>query len=122
AAWITASRGNGYVEVADVWRRAGLGPAILERLAEADAFAALGLSRREALWAAKAIATARPLPLFARDMEGEAIDEPTAHLPEMSLGENVVEDYVATRLSLKAHPVALLRNILTPEGSERQTA
>jgi error-prone DNA polymerase len=120
AAWLTASRGNGYHEVADVWRRAGLGPAVLERLAEADAFAALGLSRRDALWAAKAIATAKPLPLFARDMEGEAIDEPAAHLPRMSLGEHVVEDYVSTRLSLKAHPVALLRGLLTPERRNGQ--
>ena len=30
------------------------------------------------------------------------------------LGEEVVEDYVATRLSLKAHPLALLRDVLTP--------
>ena len=35
-------------------------------------------------------------------------------LPQMTLGEEVVEDYVATRLSLKAHPLALLRNMLTP--------
>ncbi len=33
----------------------------------------------------------------------------------MSLGEEVVEDYVALRLSLRAHPIALLRPILTPE-------
>jgi hypothetical protein len=32
----------------------------------------------------------------------------------MTLGESVVEDYVATRLSLKAHPMALLRPFLTP--------
>ncbi|MCF6854859.1 hypothetical protein L4L49_29800, partial [Klebsiella pneumoniae] len=41
-------------------------------------------------------------------------DEPAAHLPAMTLGEEVVEDYVSTRLTLKAHPVALLRHILTP--------
>ncbi|MCA0872604.1 error-prone DNA polymerase [Seohaeicola saemankumensis] len=114
AAWLTAARGNGYTEVADVWRRAGLGPAVIVRLAEADAFAALGLSRRDALWAAKAIATPQPLPLFSQDIEGEIIDEPAAHLPQMTLGEEVVEDYVAMRLSLKAHPVALLRHLLTP--------
>ena len=114
AAWLTAARGNGYHEVGDVWRRAGLGPAVIEKLAEADVFAACGLSRREALWQAKAIATARPLPLFARGIEGEAINEPAAHLPQMTLGEEVVEDYVAMRLSLKAHPVALLRDRLTP--------
>ncbi|TMV06905.1 DNA polymerase III subunit alpha [Ruegeria sediminis] len=114
AGWLTAARGNGYQAVEDVWRRAGLGPAVIERLAEADAFAACGLNRREALWAAKAIATARPLPLFAQDLEGEALAEPAAFLPRMSLGEEVVEDYVALRLSLKAHPVALLRPLLTP--------
>ncbi|MFC3613296.1 error-prone DNA polymerase [Lutimaribacter marinistellae] len=116
AAWLTAARGNGYTEVADLWRRAGLTPLVLEKLSEADAFAALGLTRREALWAAKAIKTPRPLPLFAQGIEGEMIDEPAAHLPEMTLGEEVVEDYVSMRLSLKAHPVALLRHLLTPSG------
>ena len=47
-------------------------------------------------------------------MDGEAIFEPAPDLPAMTLGEQVVEDYVATRLSLKAHPVALLRAQLTP--------
>lgn len=115
ACWLTAARGNGYMEVEDLWRRAGLSPLVISRLAEADAFAALGLNRREALWAAKAITAKKPLPLFAREMEGESIIEPAAHLPQMSIGEEVVEDYVAMRLSLKAHPVALLRHLLTPE-------
>jgi len=88
--------------------------AVIERLAEADAFAGTGLTRREALWQAKAIASDRPLPLFAQNLEGEAIDEPAALLPQMGLGEEVIEDYVAMRLSLKAHPVALLRGVLTP--------
>jgi len=37
-----------------------------------------------------------------------------AHLPQMTTGEQVVEEYVSMRLSLRAHPVALLRHILTP--------
>jgi error-prone DNA polymerase len=44
-----------YDSVRDVWLRTGLSPHVLERLADADAFGALGLSRREALWAAKAL-------------------------------------------------------------------
>ena len=116
ASWLTAARGNGYTEIDDVWRKAGLAPGVIERLAEADAFAALGMKRREALWAAKAIASVKPLPLFAQGLEGEAIDEPAAMLPKMSLGEEVVEDYVAMRLSLKAHPLALLRDRLTPRN------
>jgi DNA-directed DNA polymerase III PolC len=115
AAWITAARGNGYRSAEDVWRRAGVSPATLARLAEADAFAALGLSRREALWQARAITAPAPLPLFAGDIDGEGIDEPAANLPVMSLGEEVVEDYVAMRFSLRAHPLALLRPLLSPD-------
>ena len=117
AAWLCAARGNGYLTVRDVWRRAGLAPPVLSRLAEADVFADIGLSRRAALWEAKALTADRPLPLFAGDIDGEQIDEPTALLPQMTEGEEVVEDYVAMRLTLRRHPVALLRHILTPEGS-----
>ncbi|WP_372887108.1 error-prone DNA polymerase [Shimia sp.] len=118
AAWITAARGNGYACVEDVWRRAGVSPPVLVRLAEADAFGDLRLSRREALWQARAIRSEKPLPLFAGDIDGEGIVEPAAHLPEMSEGEEVVEDYVAMRLTLRRHPVALLRHLLTPEAAE----
>ena len=114
ATWLTAARGNGYQSVRDVWRRAGLGPQVLARLAEADAFAPLGLTRRDALWQARGLAADKPLPLFAGDMDGEGGQEPAAHLPQMTEGEQVVEDYVAMRLTLRRHPVALLRHILTP--------
>ena len=114
ATWICIARGNGYRSVADVWRRAGIGPAIVARLAEADVFADL-MNRREALWEAKALFASGELPLFSGDMDGEGIVEPAAHLPEMTMGEQVVEDYVSMRLSLKAHPMALLRERLTPD-------
>ena len=90
---------------------------MVARLAEADAFASLGLSRREALWEAKALTADAPLPLFALDIDGEGVMEPVAHLPQMSLGEEVVEDYVAMRLSLRAHPLALLRPLLSPASA-----
>ncbi len=112
ARWIVAARGNGYQAVADVWRRAGVSPATLARLAEADAFAALGLTRRAALWEAEALAPGPALPLFSGDIEGEAIAEPAVTFPEMTLGEAVVEDYLALRLTLRAHPMALLRPYL----------
>jgi len=117
ALWISAARANGYRAVSDLWRRAGIAPRMLVQLAEADAFHALGLNRREALWEAKAVGGDKPLPLFAGDMDGEAISEPKAVLPQMSLGEEIVEDYVATRLTLRTHPVALLRHILTPDAA-----
>jgi len=115
ASWIAAARGNGYLGVEDVWRRAGTPPRLLAVLAEADAFAALGLSRRIALWEAKAIKGPVPLPLFSGDLDGEGIVEPHVTLPQMSLGQEVVEDYAALHLTLRAHPMALLRDRLTPK-------
>ena len=114
ATWIMASRGNGYQSVRDVWRRAGLGPSVILRLAEADIFVSMKLSRRDAIWEAKTLNSGPVLPLFAMDIDGEMVDEPTTLLPKMRLGEEVIEDYVSIRLTLKAHPVALLRHILTP--------
>jgi DNA-directed DNA polymerase III PolC len=113
--WLLAARGNGYLTVEDVWRRAGIPPHLLTILAEADAFTDIGLKRRDALWAAKAVQSVRPLPLFADDMDGEELFEPKVILPEMSEGEEVVEDYVSMRLTLRSHPLALLRPRLTPE-------
>ncbi len=107
ASWIAAARGNGYPDVESLWRRAGVHPDTLERLAEADAFAALGLTRRDALWAAKALKAPEPLPLFGHD--GEGGKEPTVSLPQMTLGQEVIEDYLSLRLSLRAHPMELLR-------------
>ncbi|MEM5581435.1 OB-fold nucleic acid binding domain-containing protein [Roseibium sp. AS2] len=89
--------------------RTGVASATLERLAEADAFAGMGLSRRAALWQVKTIRSAKPLPLFNDPIDGEAIFEPEVHLPAMHLGQEVVEDYLATRLTLRAHPMELLR-------------
>ncbi|MDO5704903.1 MAG: error-prone DNA polymerase [Paracoccus sp. (in: a-proteobacteria)] len=109
ADWIAAVRGNGYRDPQSVWLRAGVAPAVLERLAEADGFAGIGLTRRDALWQVRAIRAPAPLPLFADPIDGEAIDEPTVTLPAMQMGEEVVEDYVATRLTLRAHPMELLR-------------
>lgn len=114
ANWITAARANGYTSLDDLWRRAGTNPRSLRTLAEADAFADLDLNRRQALWEARAFTAPKALPLFAGDLDGEGIIEPAVHLPKMSEGEEVVEDYVAMRLTLRAHPMALLRHRLTP--------
>ncbi|MFO1143084.1 MAG: error-prone DNA polymerase, partial [Amaricoccus sp.] len=106
ADWIAAARGNGYRDVAALWRRAGTPPRLLTKLAEADAFASLGLSRREALWQVRAIGGNAPLPLFEG---GEGDEEGPVSLPPMTLGEEIVADYTALRLTLRAHPMALIR-------------
>ncbi|MFG6081422.1 error-prone DNA polymerase [Paracoccus litorisediminis] len=106
---ISAMRGNGYPDPESLWLRTGLVPAALKHLAEADAFAVMGLPRRDALWAVQAIRAPAPLPLFDDPIDGEGLNEPQVTLPVMHLGEEVVEDYVATRLTLRAHPMELLR-------------
>ncbi|MEM9061237.1 MAG: error-prone DNA polymerase [Pseudomonadota bacterium] len=105
--WISAARGNGYPDIESLWRRAGIARRALEKLANADAFAESGLARRHALWEAQGTSGAVPLPLFAEG--GEGLKEDVPDLPVPSLGEEVVEDYRALRLSLRAHPLAILR-------------
>ena len=98
-----------------VRRRAGVGRAALETLARADAFGSLGLDRRRALWAARGMEETA-LPLFAAADGCEAANEPRVALPATALGEQVADDYRALRLSLKAHPLALLRDVLGGRG------
>ena len=107
---VAARRGAApYASVEDLWRRAGVPAPALERLAEADAFACLGLERRQALWAVRGLVAA--LPLFA-----EAPAEPPVALAPMDEGGAVVEDYRSTGLSLRRHPVAFLREGLRARG------
>lgn len=109
ADWILLARANGYPDIPSLWHRAGVAPGTLERLAQADAFTGIGLTRRDALWQLKAIRAPAPLPLFHDPIDGEGIIEPKVTLPMMNLGEAVIEDYVSMRLSLRAHPVELIR-------------
>ncbi len=140
---VVARRGMNYDSVRDVWLRTGLNPRVLERLADADAFSSLGLTRREALWAAKALGRVGDsednLPLFTTAVmpraggasspseigAGSSVfadddrihsHEPDVHLPPMPIGEEVVNDYRFLRLSLRAHPAQFLRADLAARG------
>ena len=127
---IVERRGVTYNSVRDVWLRTGLSPRVLERLADADAFASLGLTRREALWAAKALGRVGDrdddLPLFTNSADDAAPHivsrEPDVALPPMPLGEEVVNDYRFLRLSLRAHPAQFLRADLDARGIARNEA
>lgn len=130
-------RANGYASIEGLQASLALPRNVLERLAEADAFRALGLSRRDALWAVRALeglsrrASAAdgedgrraelldaPLPLFAWHADdGLFRHEPAAELPTMAPSENVADDYATTSLSLRGHPVAFFRDRLTRIGA-----
>ncbi len=99
----------------DTLHRHGIPVPALEKLAAADAFRSLGLDRRAALWEVKALAKARPLPLFAfAKARDQGAEEPVA-LPEMPLSEHVVIDYQTLKLSLKGHPMSFLRELCVRE-------
>jgi error-prone DNA polymerase len=88
--------------------RAGLPARALKLLADADACASLNLNRRDAGWQALRTPT-DSLPLFAAAAASELGNEDAHDLPLMAPGEEVAADYQVLRLSLRAHPLALLR-------------
>lgn len=105
-----------FADIETLARRANLPAAAMRKLADADAFRSLGQDRREALWAVRRLPDDDPLPLFAaaeaRERGARELgEEPDACLPQMPLGEHVAADYQTARLSLKAHPMAILRPV-----------
>jgi len=128
---LMAARGNGFSSIERLAAVASVSRFTIERLAEADAFRSLGLDRRAELWAARRLdmigaqpprrpdsaAAEQPLPLLAPHLSDELFPEPAVALPAMYLSEHVVEDYVATGLSLKEHPIRFFRERLTALGA-----
>ncbi len=102
-------RGSGFLTPEDLRQKTGLPRSMLERLASADAFRSMGLDRREALWAVRGQTQEKPTQLFIQSETKEQGNEADVELPKMPMSEHVIQDYHATRLSLKAHPVSFLR-------------
>ena len=114
AAIVSARADRPFQSVEQLWRRAKVPVAALERLADADAFRpSLRLERRQAVWAIRALRD-EPLPLFAaaaaraNELVPE-ITEVAVPLRSMTAGREVVEDYGSVGLSLRQHPLAFLR-------------
>jgi error-prone DNA polymerase len=123
---IIAVRDRPFTSVEDLAARTGIDVEALTRLAEADAFRSIGLDRRQALWAVTRFAeTGTPaallagLPLFAVSHTEPLPQEEAVTLPALTIGEHVLQDYATIRMSLKAHPVSLLRETFTKLGYVR---
>jgi len=101
-----------YASIEDVQARASIPAASLEHLANADAFRALRLDRRRALWQVRALQD-NTLPLFATR---EQFREPEVHIMPMQAGREVVEDYRSVGLTLRHHPVSFLRDELREQN------
>ncbi len=93
--------------LAELHARAGIPRDKMLCLARADAFGSLGLSRRQAVWQALALDNA-PRPL----LNGLLTDQAQVSLPNAAKGREILEDYLAVGLSLRAHPLELLRPTL----------
>ena len=115
---LVEARAAGPRTLREIAARAALSRQTLELLAEADTLRSLGLDRRQGLWAVKGLgpeAKARTeAPLLA--LMGPPAETP-AVLPIMALSTHVDEDYRTAGLSLKAHPCAFFRTLLTDLGA-----
>jgi error-prone DNA polymerase len=98
-----------FTSIAHFRRATALPRHAIERLAQADAFSSLGLSRRQALWMALALKDDEA-PLFDH-LDADSTESP-APLPVMPPGQQVMADYATAGLSLKRHPLSLVRDQL----------
>ena len=96
-----------FTSTQDLALRAALDAGDLKALASADALAALSGHRRQQVWDASALKPAPPL------LKGVPVQEDLLLLPAASEGEEVLFDYAATGLTLRSHPMALLRGQLS---------
>ena len=96
-----------FITTQDLARRANLDQPQMKLLAAADALMGLSGHRRQQVWDAAALRTAPAL------MKDAPIDEAPLALPEAPEGEAIVWDYDSLGLTLRRHPLALLRPQLT---------
>jgi error-prone DNA polymerase len=120
AAIVAARSTTSFESIEDVWRRSGVQRAAIEKLADGDAFHSFGADRRQGLWKVRGLGEA-PLPLFAAaDRASEVFSaegiEPSVALRPLTDGREVIEDYRALQLSLRAHPLTFVRDELTRRG------
>ena len=118
---LTASRHIAYQDINDLIRKSDISIYGLESLARADAFHSIGLTSRQALWEIKKLARQQssglPLFLYAEQRYNTIMpEELKTSLPIASLGNLVAQDYLATGLSLKAHPVTILEPYFLVDG------
>jgi error-prone DNA polymerase len=100
-----------FATLADLAERAALDRGDLEALAAADALADLCGHRHRAVWQVSGVE--RVLPLLPA---GTVVDEGVPLLRAPLEGQDIVADYGSTGLTLRRHPVALLRESLAARG------
>ena len=102
-----------FSDVQDLARRAALSRGDTSALARADALATLAGHRRRALWATLGVDAEAPevAPMAAHTLAEAAVD-----LAPPTEGQDIVADYHHTALTLRRHPLALLRERFNAKG------
>ena len=95
-----------FEDVADLAHRAALDRRDLAALADADALASLAGHRHGATWDVAGVEKLPPL------LAGATFEDNDAALPAPTEGQDIVADYRRVGLTLRRHPVALLRRRL----------
>jgi error-prone DNA polymerase len=103
-----------FTSTEDLARRAGLDRKDLSALAAADALASLSGHRREALWETLAVDAPTRLELPAKHVDPPPLAVPTE-------GQEIVGDYASMGLTLRRHPLALLRERLARRNIKSAT-
>jgi len=104
---LSARASKPFTTTQDLARRANLDQPQMKLLAAAAALSSLSGHRRQQVWDAAALRTAPGL------MKDALVDEAPLALPEAPEGEAIVWDYDSLGLTLRRHPLALLRPQLT---------
>nr|WP_242476941.1 error-prone DNA polymerase [Halochromatium glycolicum] len=118
---IAARHERRWQSLADLRHRSGLDRRDMKALAAADALSGIAGHRHQAAW--QAASRAEALPLLPADEQAAAL--PLLAPPQE--GEAIVADYASLGLSLRRHPLALLRpeldrlQLLTAQAVEQVT-
>ncbi len=108
---LAARAASAFTDIGDLAERAALERRDLEALGAADALASLAGHRHRAVWQVSGVERALPL-LPAQTAAAEGI--PLLRAPRE--GHEIVADYASTGLTLRRHPLALLRDKLEKRG------
>ena len=92
-----------FTSLKEITQRTSLSAADMTHLAAADAFHSIAGDRYRAHWEASALLSYSPL------LNESEVDQDDLLMAAPSLEENVLEDYFATGLTLRTHPMEILR-------------
>jgi error-prone DNA polymerase len=105
---VEARQQSPFRQISNLRQRAQLDKRDMEALADADALTSLSGHRHQSQWQIMALEEARPL-LQDEQREPASYFDVGIQLPAPAVAEEVLADYRATGLTLRAHPMSLLR-------------